>query len=155
MNPQVTLVVTAILGNAILLLSYLVTSPSTADFGRVPKSLHLYLLVAALIAYLCHLAFVALLAREQRASDNALYLSAACVAFYCSLQLAFVPLVRRVVAGKSSVWSLRALLMLCIIPMVLLAGIGIEVGGLTLATLGLIPAAHVVLNDAIVYGFLL
>ena len=152
---RLTLVLTAIVANVALLLSYVVTSPSEADFGKVPQSLHVYLLVAALVAYVCHLAFVSVLASKRDVADSTFYLAAACVAIYCALQLAFIPLVREVAAGKVSVWAVRTLLILCILPMVILAGIGVEIGGSLLMTLGLIPAAHVVLNDAIVYGFLM
>lgn len=153
-KARAALLLAALLGHGTLLLSYLITSPSPADFGRVPKRLYFYLVAAALVAYICHLAFVALLVSRRSVPDGALYLAAWCVGLYCALQVAFIPLVRLVVAQKSSVWTLRTLLILCILPMVVLAGTGIEVGGRGLTSLGLIVTAHVVLNDAVVYGFL-
>ena len=76
-----------------------------------------------------------------------------CVLIYYTLQLFFIPLVRASQNGYSKNW-VRALLIICIVPMTILAGIGIESGDASLSILGMITALHVLVNDAVLYGYL-
>jgi hypothetical protein len=157
-SPAAALVgVTAVL-NAALWLSYAVTGVHSADFGRVPAALHAYLLVAAAVAYACNLATVGLLARDARAIGAVdVHIATACVAVYYTLQLGFVPLVRAAVAGRLSRNWVRALLLAAAAPMAVLAGLGVKHAphsGPLLPALSLTAAAHVLLNDFAVYGYL-
>lgn len=146
MTPAaLALVLTTASLNVVLWLSYAVLRLSERDFGRVSGGWRAYLLGAAAVAYACNLAFVALLA--QRAPPMTLAVATVCVASYYGLQLLFVPFLR--LASRAST---RALLALCVVPMVVLAGLGVTQGPL-LATLGVLVALHVTVNDAILYGF--
>lgn len=145
------LLTTAIL-NVVLWLSYVRLRVSMRDFGNVRPSLRQYMLVSAGLAYACNLAFVVMLAMDRRASTSALAVATACVASYYTLQLLFVPSVRGVARGMSRNYT-RALLIACVVPVVVLAGLAVRMRSLLLSILGLLVVLHVTVNDAILYGF--
>lgn len=170
---QHLLAYTTLVVNVALGLSYLRTGVRTSDFGRVPVELHAYLLVMAALAFACILVYVVLLVRRVDVVRPTDYLVAtACVALYYVLQMAFLPLVRAstVAAAPASplppsssstavtlsrVW-VRALLGLCVPPMVVLAWLGVRYGHdePALPVLGLFVTGHVFINDFAIYGFL-
>lgn len=122
------------------------------DFGETPKYLHVYMLICAFIAYIANLAYVFIVAAKGVHSST-ISVVTACVLCYYVLQLFFIPLVRATQNGYSK-WWVRALLIICVIPISILAGIGIEIGDATLTILALITVLHVLINDALLYGYL-
>ena len=153
-RAQLALLLATLVVNAALWVSYVSLKLRPSDFGRVPDSMRLYALATAGIAYVCNLAFVGLLCARDRVPTSSVYLALACVVAYYALQLGFVPLVRAAVRGDASRWLVRALLLACVLPISILAGIGVELKDVRLATLGVVTALHVMVNDAIIFGFL-
>lgn len=153
MSARIALISGTAVTNGLLWYSYARMRASTADFGRVARSQHVYFLVAAAVAYACNLAFVWRLASSRRASTGVLWTAAACVVIYYLLQLLFLPAVRAALRHGASRNYARALLIACIAPVVVLAGLGVQMRSAVLTVLGCIVALHVTLNDAILYGF--
>ena len=142
--------VTTVVVNLALWVGYAVTGLRKSDFGNVPGKAQLYFLISAALAYVANLVFIAMLAKKP---ESHLYAAAVCVGVYYILQLAFVPLVRASQNGRSANW-VRSLLLMCIIPIAVLAGIAVLTRELVLVTLGVFVALHVVVNDAILFGYL-
>ena len=149
---RAALILTTVILNTVLWISYVRMGVSMEDFGNVRSSLRQYMLVSAGLAYACNLAFILLLSLDRRASEGTLAIATACVAIYYALQLLFVPSVRGVARGMSRNFT-RALLIACIVPVVVLAGLAVRMRSMTLSVLGLLVVAHVTVNDAILYGF--
>tara|TARA_B100000683_G_scaffold253445_1_gene271209 strand:- start:389 stop:856 length:468 start_codon:yes stop_codon:yes gene_type:complete len=154
MKPaRLTLLCVAIVSNAALLASYLVTGVRASDFGNFPRPLWGYALLTASIAYVANLAFVGVAVADPKLSAEDAYIIAACVFLYYALQVFFIPLVRASTQHAKSRWMARSMLIACVIPMAVVAGIGVRMGRVA-GALAIIPAAHVLINDAILYGFL-
>ena len=152
-HSKIALLLTTVLLNIMLWLSYVVLQVSSADFGRLKGASRKYLLYAAASAYICNLAFVGLLLFDKRASPSMTWTATACVAIYYGLQFFFIPTVRASTTRGASRNYVRSLLIACILPVVVLAGIGLELRRPLLSALGIIVVAHVAINDAILYGY--
>lgn len=122
------------------------------DFGSFPRSLRIYSLLAFGVSYFCNLAFLMVMLQKKTIPDNTYYVALMCVVLYYALQMAFIPCVR--ISKKTSKWFVRLLLLLCIFPIAILAGIGVELNDWLLSLLGIIVLLHVCINDAILFGFL-
>lgn len=154
MDARTSLVATTVVVNLALWSSYAMLKVGRRDFGATPKHLRMYLLVAALVAYAANLAFVGLLCAKDDVPASSIWVATACVAVYYALQLGFVPLVRSSARGRTAKNWVRALLIACVVPMTVLAGIGVESGSAVVAALGIVAVAHVLINDAVLFGFL-
>lgn len=154
MNHRVTLVATAIALNAILFASYARLNASPSDFGEVRENLRLYMLITAAISNVCILAFVGIISVKGDATNSQLTASTLCLLAYYGLLLFFLPAVRIATEHGGSRNYARALLLACIIPVSILAGIGVQLRDYLLVALGILTTLHVTVNDAILYGFL-
>lgn len=130
--------------------SYQLQGTTLSKFwGNVPKSMWTYLLGAATIAYGLNLYLLAAL--SFRGFDPSLsYALAAATAMYYIMQIFFLPWVDHAV-GNGNRWPVRILLLACIVPIAIIARIGVKEG---FRVSSLFPLAHVVVNDALLYGFL-
>ncbi len=119
-------------------------------WGNVPKSMWFYLLGSAAVAYVLNLYLVTTL--SFRHFDPSLsYSLAAATAMYYIMQMLFLPWVNHTVNNRGSRWPVRLLLLVCIVPIAITASIGVQ-RGFYVSAIG--PLAHVVINDALLYGFL-
>lgn len=149
-TSQISLLVCTILVNVGLMYSYYLQGLRAEDFGNFPTNLKVYVLVSASIAYVCNLAQIYNLSRQG--NDDTLLLTTVCVIAFYTLQLGFIPLLRRSLRDGNR-WPVRILLLVAVLPVSILAGIGIESDRVS-ALLGVITAMHVFLNDALLFGFL-
>ena len=137
--------------NALLWIEYGAMRATAKDFGRVPNGMRTYLLVAFFVAYAANLAAIALIATNPSTTDVERKELAICVGVFYLLQLKFLPLVRLSIDGGWSRWWVRALLLLCVLPV-------LAIGRLAKTTVTKVLCGIVVLhcavNDAVLYGFL-
>jgi heme/copper-type cytochrome/quinol oxidase subunit 4 len=152
MDPRATLVWTTVASNAVLLASYWAMGINTRDFGNVSPTHWSYFLGCAAVAYAALLVAVGLMAATKDADDSDLAIATWSITAYVAMQLAFVPLVRLRMRGGPG-WPTRALLIACVIPIALFAGTAVRVGGMWLIGLSILAAAHVLINDAVLFGF--
>jgi hypothetical protein len=152
MTPSATLVWTTVVSNAVLIASYWILGVDTKDFGRVPKNRWAYFLGCAAIAYAALLWAACLMAGTKNSDSSNLTVATCSIAAYVAMQLAFIPCVRYHARGGPG-WPTRALLIACIIPIALFAGTAVRVGGVWLIGLSILVAVHVLVNDAILFGF--
>ena len=134
--------------------SYYVFGVDGSLWGRTPKGLRSYLIGSAFIAYIFNLVSVSTLNLEGSGNSSMLLPVLSCLIAYYALQILFVPFVKRTLSGKMDPNWVRGLLLVCCLPMILLAGISLKQGPLWSALLSIVATAHVVVNDAILYGFL-
>lgn len=132
--------------------SYYVFGVDDSLWGRTPKGLRPYLIGSAFVAYVFSLVSVSTLHLDGNSGMLLPVLS--CLVAYYALQILFVPFVKRTLSGKMDPNWVRGLLLACCLPMILLAGISLKQGPLWSALLSIVATAHVVVNDAILYGFL-
>ena len=146
-TPKLTLLITTIVVNVLLWISYIIVGLRPSDFGKIGKNAQTYFLIIAGLAYIANLVFVGLLLTKT----NVDFIAASIfVAAYYILQIAFIPLVRlSQKTGNSSI--VQALLLICVIPITLLAGIAVKTRDNLLIILGIFVAIHVLVNDAIIY----
>lgn len=144
------LLLTVIATQVSLWSSYVVFKANDSLWGSVPKQgwLRTYLLLAAAIAYVCNLASVFSFERKDRLAVIL------CVLAYYGLQILFVPAVRSSLDGHLNGNAVRVLLGLCCVPILVLAGLSVQNGKGWLIALCMLSAAHVVMNDFVLYGFL-
>ena len=130
--------------------SYVVFKADDSLWGSVPKQgwIRTYLLLSAAIAYVCNLVSVFSFERKDR---TAVIL---CVLAYYGLQILFVPAVRSSLEGHLNGNVVRLLLGLCCVPILILAGLSVQDGKGWLIALCILSAAHVVVNDFVLYGFM-
>lgn len=153
-NCKLSLLLGSLVVNFALWLTYALLRVDSRDFGSFPPPLQRYSLVCAAGSYACNLAFLAVMLRTETIPDQTYYVALACVLLHYLLQIGFIPSVRATTRRGGSKWIVRSLLLLCVLPVSILAGIGVESSDWTLSVLGLIVVLHVCLNDAILYGFL-
>ena len=153
MSPEaVTLVGATVAVNLVLWVSYAMLGLRPTDFGGVPGGAQAYFLGAALVAYVANLVFIGMLAAKGTGAEQ--NVATACVLVYYVLQVGFIPLVRASQSGACSPNLVRALLLACVIPISVLAGLAVRAKRTVLSVLGIVTALHVLVNDAILYGFL-
>lgn len=156
MHPsQITLLVVSIVVNVCLWVEYAVMRPSGRDFGAVRGEMRVYMLTAAAIAYACNVAYVGLVVAAPLKRLKASQVDTVTVAtvVYYVLQLAFLPLVRASLKNDevSKFW-VQSVLLLCIIPMAVLAIVAMQAKNPALIALSIIPLLHVTVNDAVLFG---
>ena len=154
MNLKLILLITTIIVNAILWLSYLKDKLSYSDFGEIKSNtLRHYMLTIASLAYLSNLLFVIILISKKDISDLDYKIAIFSIFVYYILQLFFIPLVRHSIKTKNKMF-VRLLLLICCIPMFALSLISLNYKYLILKVLSFFTLIHVFVNDAILYGFL-
>ena len=154
MNLKVILLITTILVNIILWLSYFKDKLSESDFGQIKsKSLRQYMLICAGLAYLANLLFIFFLISKTDISNLDYKIVIFSILVYYILQLFFISSVRYSINTKNKIF-VRLLLFTCCIPIFALALISLKYRYLILKILSFFTLAHVLFNDAILYGFL-
>lgn len=147
--------VVTIVVNVSLWVEYAAMRPHSRDFGSVKGSIRVYMLVAAAVAYACNLAYVGLVvaAPLERLKATQVDTITIATAVYYLLQLAFLPLVRASLKGNgvSKFW-VQSVLVLCILPMAVLAVVAVQTKNPALIALSLVPLLHVTVNDAVLFG---
>lgn len=137
---------------SLLLLSYLWTGVKPEDFGRVPRRLHAYLLIAALAATVA--VWVVIVRAYGMDQPDVFRRSLAIhVTLYFLLQLAFIPLVRR-----ASSWGrepVQLLLLACVVPMAFVFGSAWShsTSSVDVWLTGYV-FFHVFVHDALLYGYM-
>lgn len=139
----------SVLTFCLLLLSYFKTGATRNDFGNVPQNLHVYMLVMAAVATVCLWILLVRVYTTDKDDDGRFGVYAS---VYFVLQLGFIPSVRWANRGNSKV-PMQFLLLLCTIPMALLFGSVRDDDAVGWALAGFV-FFHVVVNDAILYGYL-
>ena len=156
MHPsQITLLVVSIVVNVCLWVEYAVMRPRGSDFGAVAGGMRVYMLAAAAVAYACNLAFIGLVAAAPIGRLKASQVDTVTVAtaVYYVLQLAFLPLVRASLKNNNaSKFWVQSVLVLCILPMAVMAIVAMQTKNPALIGLSAIPLVHVALNDAVLFG---
>ena len=140
--------------------AYTLQRPTAADFGRVPHSLRVEMLVGAAVSLLITvglLVHVGLLASpigvlEQWAACGALVA-------YTALQIAFLPLARAAMRGSVPRSAVRVLLAVAVVPLLVLLVVAVRsattpVEAVVLGGLASVPVLHAIVNDAVLYGAL-
>lgn len=132
-----------------------------ADFwGKILTPNRSYYLWSALAAYVLNLGLVVHFVQDAGASAwHRAALVGGLVAYY-GLQVAFLPMLRHAVSSQKKS-SVRCLLAVCVLPMavILMAGLhrAVELDvrtprGALLAAAAVLPFAHVLVNDFILFG---
>ena len=130
-------------------------------WGNTPKSFRSWLLFAASVAYVMNLLLIISMANSNNLTDNEESILIACIVFYYVAQLLFLPLTKLAVDGKIPKLAVAALLLICVIPLAVIAGIvtkhvtkqGSKAAMFKLTT-AYAPLLHVLINDAVLFGFL-
>lgn len=154
MNLKIILLIITIFINIILWLSYIKDKLSDSDFGNIKgKYIKLYMLISAGLAYLANLLFIFILISKSDISNLDYKIAILSVLSYYLLQLFFIPLVRYSQKTNNKLY-VRLLLIICCIPIFALAAISLKYKYLILKILSFFTLAHVLFNDALLYGFL-
>lgn len=143
-----------------LFYGYLVESPrpSGADFGSTPKYLWTYLLATAALCFVLNSFVVFRIALSEHFDKYDHLVTSLGVLLYYGLQTQFFPLVRKTLHATDNVLhrrhkrTLLALLYACVLPNIAILIVCLK----TRLLLGLqaFCVAHVLLNDALLYGSL-
>jgi len=156
----VTLVVTqATLGFAYSL--QLRNGTANGLWGNIPAPTRSYYMWSALAAYVLNLGLVVHFVQDTGASAwHRVALVGGLVVYY-GLQVAFLPMLRHAVSSQKK-GAVRCLLAACVLPMavILMAGLhrAVELDvktlrGAVLAAAAILPFAHVLVNDFILFGY--
>lgn len=142
--------------NVMLWMEYHLMAPDIdTDFGDIRDGkLRTYLLIAALVGYLCILAYTGLVVwADPPLPTPQVNLITWAIGFYYAFQLMFLPLVRETTSRRRihKVW-VRSLLVACIFPVAALTYAAVQVRNTLLIALSAIALLHTVLNDALLYG---
>jgi len=130
-------------------------------WGDTPKSFQSWLLLAATVAYVLNLLLIISMAISSNLTDDEEWILIACILFYYVAQLLFLPLTKLAVDGKIPKFAVTALLLVCVIPLAIIAGVvtkhvtkrGSKAVIFKLTT-AYAPLLHVLINDAVLFGFL-
>ena len=124
-------------------------------WGSTPPSLRNYLLISAAVAYAMNLFLLFRLAISDNLNEPDKYVVVACVCAYYIAQLFFLPLTHLAVRKEIPKAIVTILLVLCVLPFVFLTGVVTRHTNDPLDLIfAYIPLLHVVINDAILFGFL-
>lgn len=118
-------------------------------WGNVPANRWTYFLAAAGVAYVLNLYLLVRLSFLDLTAGITAVAIAATIVYYV-LQMFFLPMVKHAVFNNGSRWPVRILLLACAVPMLLLGLIGIQHG---FYVSSILPFLHVLINDALLYGF--
>ena len=166
LNMKVGLLETVVTTQILLWLSYFIFFKTTRTelqslWGNVPSKLHTPLLGFATISYLMNIGLLVHLARASDVSREEELILIICVLVYYLPQLLFLPMTDQSVNGKLSKAYVTALLVLCVMPFVVIAGVVVRYsvqknteGMFYKMFSAIVPLLHVLINDAILYGFL-
>ena len=130
-------------------------------WGDTPKSFQSWLLLAATVAYVLNLLLIISMATSSNLTEDEEWILIACILFYYVAQLFFLPLTKLAVDGKIPKFAVPALLLVCVIPLAIIAGVvtkhvtkrGSKAVIFKLTT-AYAPLLHVLINDAVLFGFL-
>ena len=124
-------------------------------WGTTPQWMHNYLLISAGVAYAMNLFLLLRLATTYNLNEADKCTVVACVCAYYIAQLFFLPLTQLAVKREVPKAVVTVLLVLCVVPFVFLTGVVTRNTNdpLDLA-FAYIPLLHVLINDAILFGFL-
>jgi len=130
-------------------------------WGNTPNDFRPWLLFAASVAYVLNLLLIISMANSNNLTEDEEWILIACILFYYVAQLFFLPLTKLAVDGKIPKMTVTALLLVCVIPLAIIAGVvtkhvtkrGSKAVMLKLTT-AYAPLLHVLINDAVLFGFL-
>ena len=118
-------------------------------WGNVPPNRWTYFLAAAGVAYALNLYLLTRLSFLDLTTGITAVAIAATIVYYV-LQMFFLPMVKHAVSNNGSRWPVRILLLVCAVPLLALGLIGIQHG---FYVSSILPFLHVLINDALLYGF--
>ena len=130
-------------------------------WGDTPKRLRSPLLYIATLAYVMNLVLMVSMIRSPNLTDVDEWTLISCVLLYYTAQILFLPLTKLAVDGRIPKCVVTALLLVCVIPFAVICGVvtrrivkfDTDAVYLKLTT-ALVPLLHVLINDAIIFGFL-
>lgn len=128
---------------------YQLEGPASNYWGKIPKSKWMPILTVASIAYLLNL-YLLINLSFHNLDKKTVAIVIFSVLLYYGMQMFFLPLAKHAVTTNGSRWPVRILLLACIVPMLVLAIVGIKNGYYISAIL---PLLHVAFTDAFSYGF--
>jgi hypothetical protein len=130
-------------------------------WGNTPKGLRPLLLFAASGAYVMNLLLIISMANSNNLTEVDEWMLLSCILFYYVAQLTFLPLTKLAVDGKIPKSIVTTLLLVCVIPFAVIAGVVSKhvtrrdsKAVLFKLTTAFAPLLHVLINDAILFGFL-
>ena len=133
----------------------------TALWGDTPGQLQTPLLVIAGIAYVMNLWLLVNMAMSHNLTESEEWTIVGCIIAYYVAQLLFLPLTNLAVNKKIPKCVVTLLLVLCVIPFVILTGVVTKhsmdpesKGTLVKLITAFIPLLHVLIDDAVLFGFL-
>ena len=157
MHPsQVTLLVVTAIVNICLWSEYAYMRPRASDFGAIQSNrVRVYTLSAAAVAYVCNLVFIGMVVAapisKKMTRAHVDTITSATTVYYL-LQLLFLPLVRASLKGATSKVWVQSLLLLCILPLAVIATVAMQTRSAALIALSLVSLLHATVNDAVLYG---
>jgi len=130
-------------------------------WGGTPKRLRSPLLWSAGVAYVMNLLLIISMANSSNLTKVDEWALISCVLLYYVAQLLFLPLTKLAVDGEVPKSVVTTLLLVCVVPFAVIAGVvakhatkrDSEAVLFKLCT-ALAPLLHVLINDAILFGFL-
>ena len=132
-----------------------------ALWGDTPSKLQTPLLVIAGIAYVMNLGLLVNMAMSHNLTEPEEWTIVVCILAYYVAQILFLPLTNLAVCKKIPKFVVTLLLVLCVIPFVILTGVVTKhsmdpesKGTLIKLITAFIPLLHVLIDDAIIFGFL-
>ena len=146
------LLISLILGNVLLISSYVHLKASRHDFVNLTnKWLQNYLLLCAFVAYVCVNVFAS---RVFYRDDHYVIPTVASVVSFFALQFLFIPCIRAYRKNSSFRWMVVFLLALCVAPVATMMWIGVDIDDPLLITTGTVATVHALFNDLILFGSL-
>ena len=130
-------------------------------WGNTPSQTHIPLLVIASIAYIMNIYLLVSMAMYRNLSESDEWLIVGCILAYYVAQLLFLPLTNLAVNKKIPKCVVTSLLIFCVIPLAIVAGVVTKYtynsdmdGSLVKLVTAFVPLMHVLIDDAILFGFL-
>lgn len=163
---KVSLMSTIITTQVLLWLSYYIFFKTTRTdlrnlWGEVPGQLHTPLLGFATISYIINIWLLIDLARTNDLSREDETIIITCVLLYYISQLLFLPMADKVANNRMSKTYMQSLLIFCVIPFIVISGVVIrssvqknKKNRVFHIFASILPLLHVLIDDAILYGFL-
>ena len=150
MDPRIVLATSSTVASLGLVISLGLQRIGLDDFGEVPRQMHAYLIAVGILGYACMMVVtICISTRRVDLTDTDVMRVLACTLLYYGLQFGFLPLVR----ARQRV-AMRVLLTVAVLPVATIAGIAVRTRVAWFAALAIAAAAHVLVNDAILYGYL-
>ena len=158
MHPsQIVLLSTTAVFSGLLVTAYVSARPSLSDFGNVPSFLHTEMLICAAVGFLMLVSLLVYFSFAQ-IDPSIAWTLVGCTVAYFGISLAFFPMARAAMRGSIPKSVVRAALIVACLPLVVIACISILYSHTSLwievivGMLGVLPALHGIINDAMLYG---